>query len=121
MRVALDGLQAAAKSTDGAIDSFLYMEWHYSDILNGFSRRKRFLRLIPTYRSQTERYFRRYLSAKVKYDEELDLHRLLLKCCEARDPDGADRAVGLLFKSTVDKLLPELLKDIKTTRTARTS
>jgi DNA-binding GntR family transcriptional regulator len=112
-------LAAIKLDTEDSVDDYLLHEWRLHDICYEAAGRRRLMRLIRMYRRHGERYFRRYLGARLEVEIDVKHQAEFLHACEARDPDRAEAAIRLLFDYTVDRLMPGLVEgtsDVERTR-----
>lgn len=115
--------QMAAIKLDGDddIDRYLTHEWQLHDVCYEAAGRPRLMRLIRLYRRHAERYFRRYLGARLDVETDVKNQAHLLAACEARDADAAEAAVRALFDYTIDRLMPGLVEGTSATKEAGTT
>jgi DNA-binding GntR family transcriptional regulator len=104
------GLAEVTLDSEDGVDDYLTHEWRLHDICYEAAGRRRLMRLIRMYRRHGERYFRRYLGARLEVEIDVEHQAEFLHACEARDPDRAEAAIRLLFDYTMDRLMPGLIE-----------
>jgi len=109
MRASYRALTLIKLDRDDSIDQYLKFEWQLHDVCYEAGRRPQLTLLIRTCRRQAERYFRRYLGAQLDVEIDVGNQAALLEACEARDPQRAEAAVGMLFDYTIKRLMPGLI------------
>lgn len=113
-------LASISLDRDEDIDLYLTNEWQLHDVCYEAAGRPRLMQLIRLYRRHAERYFRRYLGARLDAEADVENQRKLLAACEARDADRAEAAVRALFDYTTERLMPGLTAGISATKEANT-